>query len=666
MAYGRLDVFWPEGQFKTFLLVDNNISVGRSSGNVIALETTTISRYHFSITHDGHQVFITDLESVNGTFVDGVKLNANEPRPLLGGEEIQIGYLRIIYHQIDEMPTQPIKPVDESTQRIEVQSPDFQIDVIGPNQPFSPGAQMSAELSINNTGSEERIFRVEVSGMPPGWIRVDRPELEIARGDSAQVLINFHPLRRSDSKPGDYPVMIRVAPKDKPDAKLEASLAIHLLPFSGFGMALESTRIASGERFRLHLHNQGSASLPLTLSGRDQTRKLRFIILVPKLNLTPGQRLVVQGEVKPVRPALLGRPRQHSFDFMVRSNDPSGFLAAVRGQFIEKPMLPGWVPLVLIAIIAAIGIIAVIALLMLIQVPPAPQITHFAVNTTQIAEGQSLALNWSATDASAFTVSVNGTPIVSGLGSETSGVDLDTTGLTGSVVIALSSANRGGETLASQTVFVYQPLGEFRLTVEPPQLVRYVVQNLSVTWNVPGAVKTHISGLESFSSTLIESDYGGSGDITRLAGIPSDTLHLTLSAEDEAGNMRDQTYDVPVIDPECLPVGQSVTLYAGPDVRYQVVGTVPSGAFVVVDAQDGSGQWLRARLPGSLSGWGVRSEFSCAQTFNVGDLVKELNVSTLPPATETLTPTTIPTATLAPTIRPLLATLVKVTPTAAG
>jgi hypothetical protein len=80
-----------------------------------------------------------------------------------------------------------------------------------------------------------------------------------------------------------------------------------------------------------------------------------------------------------------------------------------------------------------------------------------------------------------------------------------------------------------------------------------------------------------------------------------------------------------------------------------VVGTVPAGAAVVVDAQDGSGQWLRARLQGGLSGWGIRSEFACAQTFNTADLVKELNAPTLPPATLT------PVASVTPTVRPATA-----------
>ncbi|MEP6987666.1 MAG: SH3 domain-containing protein, partial [Chloroflexota bacterium] len=181
-------------------------------------------------------------------------------------------------------------------------------------------------------------------------------------------------------------------------------------------------------------------------------------------------------------------------------------------------------------------------------------------------------------------------------------------------------------------------------------VVRYVVQNLTLNWSAIGAVKTRLTGLESFTNTPLQPEYAAQGNLSGLVGIPDQSLHLILYAEDSAGNQQQQALDVPVIDPECMPAGPPVTLYNGPDVRYQVVGTVPAGAVVVVDAQDGSGQWLRARLQGGLSGWGIRSEFACAQTFNTADLVKELNAPTLPPPTLTLVPS------VTPTVRPVTAT----------
>ncbi|MBZ0281953.1 MAG: FHA domain-containing protein [Anaerolineae bacterium] len=666
MAYGRLDVFWPDGMFKTFPLVENSVSVGRSSGNSIALETTTISRYHFSITYDNQQVYLTDLDSANGTFIDGVRLKGNEPRALYGGEEIQVGHLRIIYHHIDEMPTQPITPTDDTTQRIEMELPTFRLDVIGPDEAFSPGAHMAAELAITNTSETPQRYRIEASGMPAEWIRIDRSELHVDPKDTAPVLVNFRPIRRSDSRPGNYTVVLKVSLKDNPEAKLEASLVVRILPFNGFGMALENRRVHSGDRFRLHVHNQGSANLPLTVSGRDSANALRYNILAPQVSLAPGQRLVIQGEIKPTKPALFGKPRIHPFDLQVRSNDAAHFLAVVRGQFIEKPMLPAWMPFALAGGMVVLGVFLVLILTALLQPPPPPFIADFSVGSTQIAQGEPLSLNWIATDVSDLTVSVNGTPVMTNIGAQTSGLSLDTTDYSGSVVVSVIGANGNQQVAVDQLVYVYKPLGEPVFTVDPPQLVRYVVQNLTVNWSVPGAVTTRLSGLETFSNLPVETTYGMEGTITGLVGIPSAAFTLTLYAEDEVGNARETLLEMPIINPECRPAGESVTLYGGPDGRHQVVGTVPSQAFVVVDAQDSSGQWLRAQLPGGLSGWGVRAEFSCAPNFNVADLLKELSVPTVPPPSPTPIPSNTPVPTNTPISSPTTAPRPVTTPTASG
>jgi FHA domain len=643
MAYGRLDVFWPDGQFKTFQLVENNISVGRSTGNSVALDTTTISRYHFSLTNDGQKTYITDMESANGSFVDSVRLAPNTPYPLDGGEEIQIGDLRIIYHQLDEMPTQPMKAIEETTQRIEVVSPAFRVDVIGPAAPFSPGAHMSAEISITNTSAETQHYRVEVSGMPPDWIRLDRPELAIEAGHSEQVLINFRPLRRSDSRPGDYRVLVRVMLRDNPQHKLDAQMVVHILPYGGFGMALEKTLISSGQSFRLHLHNQGSAPLPLAITCRNRDNKLRYTYPSNQVTLMPGARFVVQGQVQPLKPSLWGKPRQYPFDVLVTSQDAARFLAVARAYFLEKPMLPSWTPLAL----AGGGIVGLLLLVLvvatLLQPTPPPHISAFSISSAQVAQGEAINLNWAAQDVSSLSLKLNGNTVIERIGTETTGLTLDTSGLTGTVLLELVGHNGNRQTAASQTVYVYVPLGAGSFSANPTQLVRYVVQNLTISWNIPGAVKTRLSGLEKFTTTPVSAEYGSEANVSGLVGIPSEPLRLTLYAEDEAGNQQEQTLDVAVINPECSPAGPPVTLYSGPDARFQVVGTVPTAGMVVVDAQDGSGGWLRVQLSGGISGWGVRSQLACAQTFNPADLVKELNVPTLPPPT--ITPVPSPTLT---------------------
>src|SRR5437868_5968721 len=91
MVYGKIDVYWPDGPVENYVLTKPTVAVGRSSGNDIVLDTSSVSRYHISLTYKDKQVILEDLESVNGTYIDGERLRAHEPRLVRGGEEIQVG-----------------------------------------------------------------------------------------------------------------------------------------------------------------------------------------------------------------------------------------------------------------------------------------------------------------------------------------------------------------------------------------------------------------------------------------------------------------------------------------------------------------------------------------------------------------------------------------------
>ncbi len=655
MAYGRLDVFWPDGLFKTYVLTNSTVSIGRSTGNTIPLESDTLSRYHSTITYQDGEVRITDLNSANGTFVDGVRLEANQPRTLYGGEEITIGALRMIYHFLDETPTRPITVPEEATRRIEIADAPFYIEINPPEQAIPPGAHISARLSITNTGSEPERYRVEVTGVPKDWARIDRPDLEIAPEQSADVIVNFKPRRRSDSAPGEYPIQIAVYPKNKSEFTLKGSVTLHVLPFGGFGMALERARLKPGDRFRLHLHNQGSAPLVINLLARDLDDSLRFSIANPRLTLAPGQRVVVQGQAKPKSNHFFGDPREHSFDLIARSGDAAAFTVAARAYVDEKPPLPSWAAFVLGGLAVALLLIIAVGLVLLLQpAPPQPAITSFGVSDSRLAQGEPLTVNWQVINADELHLLVNGSEIPTDPGAQSARID--TSSLDGAVTVILTAANGTRETQASETVQVFKPITVSNFSIDPPRLILYVVQTITLSWNAPGAVSTSISGLENFSTTPLDASYGASGSIT-LVGIPTAPLTITLTAQNGNSTVQ-QPLNVEIITPQCTATSGDVPLRATPDSSDQVVATIPQGTTVIVDGQDPLSQWLRVQLPGGAHGWGERTAFTCADNFSVDDLYKELNVPTARPAftiVPTLSTATFPTATptLAPTQTPL-------------
>jgi pSer/pThr/pTyr-binding forkhead associated (FHA) protein len=363
MAYGRLDVYWPDGPSESFLLEKPVIAVGRSTGNDVVLDATSVSRYHISLSYENSQIVLRDLESVNGTYVDGERLSPNEVYTLRGGEEIQIGDLRLIVQpMLDLAPTQPMPPVEAEDSRLILSGTGLRVELEERALAVTPGAHNNALLFLINTSEETERYLVDVSGVPKNWVRVDRVELEIDPGKDAPVMISFKPLRRSETRPGDYPVTVQVRARSQPETALEAQMMLTIRDYSGFGMAFASNRVEGRTPFNLHVHNQGNAPLSINVSGRSPDNSLQFELQPSQLSLAPGEKRVVMGVVRPRKSRLAGKPQDRPFDVLVRSQDRASFLATLPATYVDKSLMPAWAPwalgLLAVALIAGCLLLA--------------------------------------------------------------------------------------------------------------------------------------------------------------------------------------------------------------------------------------------------------------------------------------------------------------------
>jgi len=78
---------------RKFEIADAKVTVGRSSSNTIVLNESSVSGKHCEITKDGENYILTDLESTNGTFVNGEQLTGSiqlEPKSTLHFGDIEI------------------------------------------------------------------------------------------------------------------------------------------------------------------------------------------------------------------------------------------------------------------------------------------------------------------------------------------------------------------------------------------------------------------------------------------------------------------------------------------------------------------------------------------------------------------------------------------------
>ena len=94
MAYITLRVLDGADRGKVFVHLPTPITIGREEGNSVQLNDERISRFHLKIQEDLDKLVLTDLESTNGTRVNG---EDTQLRILRYGDIIMVGRSVVLY-----------------------------------------------------------------------------------------------------------------------------------------------------------------------------------------------------------------------------------------------------------------------------------------------------------------------------------------------------------------------------------------------------------------------------------------------------------------------------------------------------------------------------------------------------------------------------------------
>ncbi|QDU90087.1 Sensor protein ZraS [Pirellulimonas nuda] len=87
----------------------DDLSIGRISENAIQLNDTEVSRQHAQVLHLGDRLVIRDLNSSNGTFVNGAAIRQHE---LKTGDQVQVGRTLLLFTGVLEEGVDVIDDVD--------------------------------------------------------------------------------------------------------------------------------------------------------------------------------------------------------------------------------------------------------------------------------------------------------------------------------------------------------------------------------------------------------------------------------------------------------------------------------------------------------------------------------------------------------------------------
>jgi len=90
---------WLQPERGERIVLDGNCRLGRAPGNQVVVDTSNASRYHATIhAQDSDEFWLFDLDSANGTFLNGHRLL--RPAQLGDGQRIMIGGATFIFRQM--------------------------------------------------------------------------------------------------------------------------------------------------------------------------------------------------------------------------------------------------------------------------------------------------------------------------------------------------------------------------------------------------------------------------------------------------------------------------------------------------------------------------------------------------------------------------------------
>lgn len=184
-------------------LVQTLYGVGRDEVNEIRLTERNISRKHASLKQNGEGWIVADLDSYNGTFINGLRVSGEQH--VGHGDILQLGDYRLEFSDEGRVaPPQPTTAATKAQPLAQHQRPDRLVVVVGP-QPgqeffldrdhFTMGRSEDANVSVNHSSVSR--FHAELFSVGNGRYEI------IDKGSANGIRINGQEVRRGFIEAGD-------------------------------------------------------------------------------------------------------------------------------------------------------------------------------------------------------------------------------------------------------------------------------------------------------------------------------------------------------------------------------------------------------------------------------------------------------------------------------
>ena len=220
-----------------------------------------------------------------------------------------------------------------------------------------PGAQVSCELKLRNTGTVVDQFTFTVRGGAAAWATVEPPTLSLFPDAEGTARITFQPSRSTDVVAGPVPFAVRAASREDPGGAAVVEGVVEVLPFADTGAELvpRSSRGRQWARHNLAFDNRGNQPLVVRLAASDPDGLLAFQISPSVLDAPPGTASFAAVRVRARAPLWRGTPQ--TIPFQVTATPAGAAPITADGSMQQLPVIAGWIPRT-IAVLLALAIMA--------------------------------------------------------------------------------------------------------------------------------------------------------------------------------------------------------------------------------------------------------------------------------------------------------------------
>jgi hypothetical protein len=224
---------------------------------------------------------------------------------------------------------------------------------------LTPGVPAAVQVTVANGGATVDHFVLSVEGVPDGWVRAPAAPTQLNPGERTTVVLHVALPRAPGSRAGQYPIVVRARSHDRPAESGTASAVWTVLPFSEYTVTLAPSRARGWRRGALavRLYNGGNVATRLALAGDDEEHACRYRFEPRELSLEPGAEATAALRVSaPVR--WLGSAESRGFTVRAEpvssggadaAPAPAAVPQAMGGQFVQRALVPLWLPPLLLA-----------------------------------------------------------------------------------------------------------------------------------------------------------------------------------------------------------------------------------------------------------------------------------------------------------------------------